>query len=344
MRLGNYISYYLIAGISIFILSCAYTEEEDLFKRDTIAATDSDSTIADSSRDETSKNDSSIPDEDEFLDESDAGNDTVSDGNTDSFSEGEPDMDSSIPDGVIDDMVDEIEDSTPDEDGASGEVTLISIYPENGLKEGGAPITIKGTGFTSSTSVKFGSSEASQITMVDSGTITCKTPSSGSGAGMIAVTVSNGGSFEDTKQDFFKYTGNGTTLGWCKIMSSSTFSVTAGSASESIYSQVYKSGVTEAAGQGSGISGEVGFGPKGTDPNTNAEWLWFESAYNPSCSNCGNNDEYSGEITAPNTAGAYSFAFRFSDDSGLNFLYCDTVGVKNGESLSTASLGSMTTN
>ncbi|MDD3195823.1 MAG: T9SS type A sorting domain-containing protein [Paludibacter sp.] len=73
-----------------------------------------------------------------------------------------------------------------------------------------------------------------------------------------------------------------------------------------VYAQVYKSSVTEAAGQGTGISAWIGYSTENTDPST---WTnWIEASYN---SDIGNNDEYKANIATGLTAGTYYFASRF---------------------------------
>lgn len=74
-----------------------------------------------------------------------------------------------------------------------------------------------------------------------------------------------------------------------------------------VYAQVYEPGITDAGGQGAGISAWIGFSTTNTNPNT---WpLWSVCSYN---NDNGNNDEYffnlGGVLTSP---GTYYYASRF---------------------------------
>ncbi len=85
-----------------------------------------------------------------------------------------------------------------------------------------------------------------------------------------------------------------------------------------IFGQVFKSGVTEAAGQGSGIAAWVGISDANTNPNTWAESSWTSATYN---TDSGNNDEY--KLNVGYNAGAgtyilpgkYYYATRFQIDT-----------------------------
>ena len=92
-----------------------------------------------------------------------------------------------------------------------------------------------------------------------------------------------------------------------------------------VYAQVYKSGVTDAAGQGAGIQAWIGYSTSNTNPNT---WTnWVEATYN---TDDGNNDEYMANIGAEITAsGTYYYASRFKYDNA-DYVYGGTGGFWNG--------------
>ncbi|WP_432671743.1 T9SS type A sorting domain-containing protein [Flavobacterium sp. SM2513] len=86
--------------------------------------------------------------------------------------------------------------------------------------------------------------------------------------------------------------------------------------SPTYYAQVYKVGVTEAAGQGAGIQAWIGKNAANTDPATWAESSWQLATFNVQL---GNNDEY--QVTfAPSAAGTYYIASRFQYAPGA-FVY-----------------------
>lgn len=67
--------------------------------------------------------------------------------------------------------------------------TVTSINPTSGDKAGGAAVTIKGTNFGGATSVMFDNQPATNVTVVDSTTITTVTPAHAPGAGSVKVTT-----------------------------------------------------------------------------------------------------------------------------------------------------------
>ena len=67
--------------------------------------------------------------------------------------------------------------------------TVISINPTSGDKAGGAAVTIKGTNFGGATSVMFDNQPATNVTVVDSTTITTVTPAHAPGAVSVKVTT-----------------------------------------------------------------------------------------------------------------------------------------------------------
>jgi hypothetical protein len=74
---------------------------------------------------------------------------------------------------------------------AQGQVTVTSISPNTGTISGGTSVQLKGTNFLSGATVTFGSTTASNVTVVNSTTIIATTPSHAAGA--VNVTVTNPG-------------------------------------------------------------------------------------------------------------------------------------------------------
>ncbi len=85
---------------------------------------------------------------------------------------------------------------------------------------------------------------------------------------------------------------------------------------ETAYGQVYKGGVTEAAGQGAGMMAWVGVSTTNTNPNTWAEADWHQATFNVQA---GNNDEFKYDMTGL-AAGTYYYAFRYQYQTG-DFYY-----------------------
>ncbi|HVU48850.1 MAG TPA: IPT/TIG domain-containing protein [Terracidiphilus sp.] len=70
--------------------------------------------------------------------------------------------------------------------------TVTSLSPSSGPLAGGTSVTITGTNFASGTTVTFGGAAATNITVVNSTTITATTPAGSAGAATVTVTNSNG--------------------------------------------------------------------------------------------------------------------------------------------------------
>jgi hypothetical protein len=82
--------------------------------------------------------------------------------------------------------------------------SISGLLPEHGVAGGGTAVTITGADFTTSvdTTVTFGGTQAGNVVVVDSSTVTCTTPAHGAGAADVVVTNSNG---SDTLTDGFTF-------------------------------------------------------------------------------------------------------------------------------------------
>jgi hypothetical protein len=87
--------------------------------------------------------------------------------------------------------------------------------------------------------------------------------------------------------------------------------------SATIYAQVYDPGVTEAAGQGAGISGWIGYSSTNDNP-ANPGWTWVAATFN---TQSGNNDEYQANIGSGLSPGTYYYASRFQKTGSAAYRY-----------------------
>ena len=100
---------------------------------------------------------------------------------------------------------------------------------------------------------------------------------------------------------------------WCNIQFPGWGSVRSGS-EFLVYARVYEAGVTEAAGQGAGISAWIGYSTVNNNPATNpSDWTWIAASYNV---DAGNNDEYLADIASTLTGGTYYYVSRFQINGG----------------------------
>lgn len=101
-------------------------------------------------------------------------------------------------------------------------------------------------------------------------------------------------------------TVNPSVVDFANVQSPANGTIVAGGAFN-VFAQVYELGVTEAAGQGAGIQGWIGYNTVNNDPST-AGWTWVPATFN---TQSGNNDEYQAEIGSALPAGTYYYASRF---------------------------------
>ena len=92
-----------------------------------------------------------------------------------------------------------------------------------------------------------------------------------------------------------------------------------GTATMTVYGQIYEAGVTDPAGPSLSIRAQLGFGPTTANPEYEPGWTWINAPYNVQS---GNNDEYQASFTAP-AVGTYNYVYRFSLDQGVSWTFCD---------------------
>ena len=220
----------------------------------------------------------------------------------------------------------------------SGELAVLSVYPTNGISAGGETITISGAGFSGATAVRLGGVDCAAFSVLNDAAISCLTPPHA--AGDVDVTVEKGVNSR-TLTAGYRYTAEATsgTIDWCVLQWPYSLSVAAGAPTPLIFGRIYQAGLTEPAGPPAGITAQVGYGPAGSDPRSTPGWLWFDTTWNPSCPDCGNDDEFMNTLTVT-AAGQYSYAYRFSRDGGYTFVYADLPpGTSDG--FSASSLGAL---
>jgi len=113
---------------------------------------------------------------------------------------------------------------------------------------------------------------------------------------------------------------------WGNLQYPASGTITQGGAFN-VYGQVYHAGITDSAGQGSGITAQVGYSTNNTNPNT---WTnWASTTYN---GDSGNNDEYVANIGASLAPGTYYYATRYQRTGSTEYVYGGTGGIWNNDS------------
>jgi glycosidase len=125
-------------------------------------------------------------------------------------------------------------------------------------------------------------------------------------------------------------------IGWANLQWPPTIEQTlsAINPTENIYGQVWIDGKTSLPGPTEGLQAQVGYGPDGSNPDGNPDWIWYDAVFNV---NAGNNDEFKGQLL-PEVVGTYDYAYRYSTTAGVEWLYADLDGTGNGYSPSQAGI------
>jgi hypothetical protein len=142
-------------------------------------------------------------------------------------------------------------------------------------------------------------------------------------------------------QQALNETGVAAEADFCTVQPPTSFTALGGTAAPTVFGQLFETGVTEAAGPPMGWTSQFGYGLQGSDPRLLDGWQFLDATYNMQVSN---NDEFKVDFNAPLMAGTYAYTFRFSNDGGAGWTYCDTDGAGSnaGATFSTAALGTMT--
>jgi len=209
----------------------------------------------------------------------------------------------------------------------SGEPEVDAVEPDESISSGGEEVIISGSGFIATTAVTVGGNPCDPWVVIDDETLECVVPPGA--VGLADVTVTKG---EDEGElfDGFLYTGQAVTeLSWCNIQwpAPTELSLSPGDTAQ-VWSRFHAydmDGVSLTDPDGSladsdpDYGGQLGYGPTGSDPRLDPGWVWVDADYNDEFAI---NEEYVGTLTAP-AAGTYLYAFRYTDDGGFNYLYCD---------------------
>ncbi len=132
-----------------------------------------------------------------------------------------------------------------------------------------------------------------------------------------------------------------TDIDWCNLQYPHETSTVVDVPTTLLFGRIFIDGVTNGTGAGQGVTGQVGYGPAGTDPLSSGAWTWVNAAYNTDADGPvpGDraNDEYMATLTV-SVAGDFDLAYRFSRDGGTTWHACDKDGSTNGWSALQAGL------
>jgi len=113
-------------------------------------------------------------------------------------------------------------------------------------------------------------------------------------------------------------------IGWANLQWPATIAhtISAVNRTPNIYGQVWIDGATSSPGPTDGLQAQVGYGPQGSNPNGNPDWLWVDTVFNV---DAGNNDEFMASLL-PDQTGSFDYVYRYTTTNGRDWLYADLNG------------------
>ncbi len=128
------------------------------------------------------------------------------------------------------------------------------------------------------------------------------------------------------------------TIGWAAIQwPEGEIVIQAGNETPLLFGVVYVEGSTDSDGQGEGVFAQVGYGPDGSDPSSDA-WTWIDGVYNGDLDG-GANDEYRASLQDV-PPGTWDWAWRFSLDR-VHWVYADARPGGSGDGYDPQTAGSL---
>ena len=118
-------------------------------------------------------------------------------------------------------------------------------------------------------------------------------------------------------------------IGWANLQWPPTMNHTISTINrtDNAYGQVWIDGVTNQPGATDGLQAQLGFGPEGSNPAGNPDWMWVDASFNV---DVGNNDEFMASML-PQAVGVYNYLYRYTTTNGRDWLYADLNGpIPNG--------------
>jgi len=113
-------------------------------------------------------------------------------------------------------------------------------------------------------------------------------------------------------------------IGWANLQwpPTLTHTISATDRTDDVYGQVWIDGYTNQPGATPGLIAQAGFGPEGSNPDGNADWIWETASFNV---DAGNNDEFKASFL-PQVIGTFDYVYRYSTTNGIDWLYADLNG------------------
>ncbi len=139
-------------------------------------------------------------------------------------------------------------------------------------------------------------------------------------------------------EDFANETGSALELDVATLHSPGDFTIHLGDLSPFIHGRAFEAGLTDAPGGSIGtLIAQVGFGPYGTDPRNDKNWVWSSS---PNIGVIDDMDEFAGQLAIAEFPGLYQYTYRYSTNYEFTWTLADLNGAGSAPGLD-FSLGDM---
>jgi hypothetical protein len=117
-------------------------------------------------------------------------------------------------------------------------------------------------------------------------------------------------------------------IGWANLQwpPTMTHTISVVDRTDTAYGQVWIDGATNAPGPTPTLRAQLGFGPTGSNPQTDPGWAWVDASFNV---DAGNNDEFMASLL-PEAVGTYDYVYRYTTTAGRDWLYADLNGPVTG--------------
>lgn len=212
--------------------------------------------------------------------------------------------------------------------------SLLSVSPSHGTVAGGTTITLTGEHFQEGLAVTVDGQDATDIQYHSASEVRCLTPPA-TAAGLVNVRVTNPDLQYSELFGGFEYDEEvqPPEVTWCDLRGPPSLETGVSQPTAPIFGRVLAETVTDLVGMGTGITAQIGWGPDDSDPASAGGWQWQDAVYSGDSSQL--YDEYVASLTA-DASGSFDYAYRFSADGGITWLYCDLDSSDNGYSAAAA--------
>jgi hypothetical protein len=211
---------------------------------------------------------------------------------------------------------------------------LYALTPTQGPLEGGTTVALTGEHLVEGARVFFGEVEGSEVSVPNPRRITVKSPPRHAPGSSDVRVLHPDGQSAVLGGAFIYVAGTGPVderscqlLGLSLAGGEPTAWVPSGGSLEAL-GRVFIPGVTDGAGPPSGLVTQFGVGTEGQDARASEGWAWQQASFH--ADDVAGGADLFGTTLTPAYTGTRAVAFRYSDDGGQSWRYCDLDGSANG--------------